>query len=524
MNHQRTESFSSSSSSSNNNRRLSFPKSPDNKLSSPRLCLKFQREVSGQINQKAKDSKEPQYKSYSVTSVTVDPSDNLMFSAGNSPASSIDSDIYNPILDSASNFSRNRLKMPEEGKTNINYMHIEGNGPMLMELSAGGHSERMNDRHSIVNVLENTNSTNKIGLKTIETQPFSPHSNWSDSQKSDFELPDLDENSQSHIPEVKETNNHISESKEASSVSSTSNGLFCRYQSAVSSSTGLNSCILSSTTNSMDFNNISERLEKSNYNGFGSGSQKSKVTTSQSDSVNNVSSLSDTLSNISSGLKWELRSAASPKSEDGSVHSNKSDSVRTGSPSRLDKSDRESRPSTPKVPPLKIIIPAKSSASSSLESDRLKMHVAKSALPYVINPTQDQQNGAQTSSLDGLNEIPTKSLGSSRASSPVSQFGLSPAPGEQKCKEIPGDKDMEDGDSNLVLENFSGDNKTLEKLNENREVTKSECDAKKEETTEKRVLRSSVRSQTQTQPKQQQKQEKQDKQDKQEKMEKASKY
>lgn len=524
MNHQRTESFSSSSSITNNNRRLSLPKSPDNKLSSPRLCLKFQREISGQISQKAKDSKEPQYKSYSVTSVTVDSIGDPMFSPENSPASSIDSDPYNPMLDIGSNFSRNRLKMPvsEEYKQNANLTHIEGNGPHLMELSAeqgNNYSERMNNRHSVLNVLGNATANNKIGLKTIETQPFTPHMNWSDSQKSDFDLPDLDESSQPHIPSIEESNNHIPESREPDSVQSTSNGLFSRYQSSVSSSTGINSCILSSTTNYLDTNNFSEKLEATGSNCVGSSSsQKNKSVTSQSDNVNNISSLSDTLSSIS-GIKWDLRSAASPKSEDGSVHSYKSDSVRTGSPSRLDKSDRESRPSTPKVPPLKIIIPAKSSASSSAEPAGLKVHVAKSALPYVINPTQDQQNAAEAALDIAQAEIPAKSVHSSWASSPVSKAPLSPSTtqGEQnKTTEESSDKNMEDSNSNIVLENTSNDLKTLEEVSENKDVTKTESDAKKDEPVQ-RVLRSAVRSQTTTQSKQQQqKQEKQEKLEKQE--------
>ena len=531
MNHQRTESFSSSSSS--NNRRLTLPKSPDNKLGSPRLCLKFQREISGQISQKARDSKEPQYKSYSVTSVTVDSVDNPMFSPGNSPASSIDSDIYNPMFDNVTNFSRNRLKMPvsEENNTSakhFNLTRVEGNGPSLMELGGGlggglgnNYSDRMNNRHSVLNMLGNSTTNNKIGLKTIETQPFSPQINWSDSQKSDFDLPDLDESSQSHIPLVEVSNNHLADSRELSSVTSTSNGLFNRYQSTVSSSTGLNSCILSSTTNSLELNNKSEKLEKSeksNSNCVGSSTQKSKVLTSQSDSVNNISSLSETLSSIS-GLKWELRSAASPKSEDDSVHSNKSDGLRTNSPSRQEKSDRESRPSTPKVPPLKIIIPAKSTSSSSSESDRLKVHVAKTALPYVINPTQDQQKEAETLKPVTQGEIPTKSVDSSQAPSPVSQplLSTSPTPGEQnRNSEETSDINIEDRNSNVVLENDSEGSKTLERLNEDKEVTKNENDAKKDEPTQ-RVLRSSLRSQTQQQSQSKQQQ-------KQEKMEKSSKY
>ena len=528
MNHQQTESFSSSSSS--NNRKLSIPKSPDNKLGSPRLCLKFQREISGQISQKARDSKEPQYKSYSVTSVTVDSSDNPMFSPGDSPASSVNSDMYNPMFDSMTNFSRNRLKMPvsEETKTSAKQFnllhHVEGNGPSLMELGnvqGNNFSDRINNRHSVLNMLGNSNTNNKIGLKTIETQPFSPHLNWSDSQKLDYELPDLEEISNSHIPLVEESSNHIGNSREPS-ITSPSNGLFSRYnQSTVSSSFGLNSCTLSSTINSLDLNNKSERLdksEKSNSNGVGSSTQKSKVVTSQSDSVNNINSFSDALSGIS-GLKWDLRSAASPKSEDGSVHSNKSDSLRTSSPSRQEKSDRESRPSTPKVPPLKIIIPAKSSSSATVEADKLKVHVTKTALPYVINPTQDQQAEA-AGKLLALGEIPAKSAESSQAPSPMSQTLISTSPtiGEQNnINAETSDKIEEDNNSKVVLENCSDGLDTLEKLNDDSDVPKSENDTKKDEPVQ-RVLRSSVRSQTQQpQSKQQQQQQKQ------EKMEKSSK-
>ena len=531
MNHQRTESFSSSSSS--NNRKLSIPKSPDNKLGSPRLCLKFQREISGQISQKTRDSKEPQYKSYSVTSVTVDSSDNPMFSPGDSPASSVDSDMYNPMFDSMTNFSRNRLKMPvsEETKTSAKQFnllhHVEGNGPSLMELGnvqGNNFSDRINNRHSVLNMLGNSNTNNKIGLKTIETQPFSPHINWSDSQKLDYELPDLEEISNSHIPLVEESSNHIGNSREPS-ITSASNGLFSRYnQSTVSSSFGLNSCTLSSTINSLDLNNKSERLdksEKSNSNGVGSSTQKSKVVTSQSDSVNNINSFSDALSGIS-GLKWDLRSAASPKSEDGSVHSNKSDSLRTSSPSRQEKSDRESRPSTPKVPPLKIIIPAKSSSSATVEADKLKVHVTKTALPYVINPTQDQQAEA-AGKLLALGEIPAKSAESSQAPSPMSQTLLSTSPtiGEQNSINAEtSDKIEEDNSSKVVLENCSDGLDTIEKLNDDTDVPKSENDTKKDEPVQ-RVLRSSVRSQTTQQP--QSKQQQQQQQQKQEKMEKSSK-
>lgn len=115
----------------------------------------------------------------------------------------------------------------------------------------------------------------------------------------------------------------------------------------------------------------------------------------------------------SSGLKWDLRSSSSssPKNIDewSSVLSAKSEGRQSPTKSEKDqdnspKSDRDSRESysrstSPKVPPLKIIIPPKASTSTaSMESVFVKSHSSKHALPYVINPTQEQE-AAATSSL-----------------------------------------------------------------------------------------------------------------------------
>jgi hypothetical protein len=67
----------------------------------------------------------------------------------------------------------------------------------------------------------------------------------------------------------------------------------------------------------------------------------------------------------------------------------KSESDRVSSPIRLDKdlqnsprSDKEkdSRSCSPKVPPLKIIIPQKNSSSSSSDPESLKIHVSKAII------------------------------------------------------------------------------------------------------------------------------------------------
>ncbi|XP_074644585.1 uncharacterized protein LOC141901320 isoform X2 [Tubulanus polymorphus] len=85
------------------------------------------------------------------------------------------------------------------------------------------------------------------------------------------------------------------------------------------------------------------------------------------------------------------RDRASPKSDSSSKNSPKSDS-------RLSpKSDKESRSSSPKVPPLKIIIPPKNPTSD--DGNNLKKVQAKPALPYVLNPTQEG-DGVDPMSID----------------------------------------------------------------------------------------------------------------------------
>lgn len=67
---------------------------------------------------------------------------------------------------------------------------------------------------------------------------------------------------------------------------------------------------------------------------------------------------------------------------------------------RSDRDSRDSRPTSPKVPPLKIIIPPKAVPSNThTESDFVKTHSSKHALPYVLNPTREQEEEAASSTV-----------------------------------------------------------------------------------------------------------------------------
>ena len=69
----------------------------------------------------------------------------------------------------------------------------------------------------------------------------------------------------------------------------------------------------------------------------------------------------------------------------------------------------EGRPLSPKVPPLKIIMPPKATAVKAAPSS--KVDVSKHPLPYVLNPTQEAGGSADDGSIiaDAVDEAPTVS-------------------------------------------------------------------------------------------------------------------
>ncbi len=119
----------------------------------------------------------------------------------------------------------------------------------------------------------------------------------------------------------------------------------------------------------------------------------------------------------------------SPKPDTGKLLSNRPDSTSpdnsnsSGVPTKSEKDrvlDAENgRSGSPKVPPLKIIIPPKTTAPAASTGESLKSLLMKPALPYVLNPTQD---GAGTgdvcsTSATSSNTITTSSVPGSIISS-----------------------------------------------------------------------------------------------------------
>ncbi|RUS69773.1 hypothetical protein EGW08_022469, partial [Elysia chlorotica] len=112
-----------------------------------------------------------------------------------------------------------------------------------------------------------------------------------------------------------------------------------------------------------------------------------------------VTGLSDRAAAATGGSVWECNSLV-PSSLAGLMGEDRSDTSSCDSPLRLETEERlsGSRPTTPKVPPLKIIMPPKqgtgtagqTSASGGVSSNKgSKLPQAKPALPYVLNPSSN---------------------------------------------------------------------------------------------------------------------------------------
>ncbi|XP_005105958.1 ankyrin repeat domain-containing protein 11 [Aplysia californica] len=119
-----------------------------------------------------------------------------------------------------------------------------------------------------------------------------------------------------------------------------------------------------------------------------------------------------------------------PRVEELSSSNNKSDTSSCDSPLQVDPEDsnpapseQDSRPSTPKVPPLKIIMPTKGGAQMADDSKPQ----AKAALPYVLNPTReggDNWEGGE----EALRNISSTSVPGHELDALTSRFTSSPQP------------------------------------------------------------------------------------------------
>lgn len=521
----RSESFSSSSSC----RRLSMPKSPDSKLSSPRLCLKFHRDNFGYTNQKSRDSNEPQYKSYSVTNMSVDSTlDNPMFSPADSPASSVDSDLYNPRLDQFTNFSGSKLKISlpddenskQDSQSSIMISVLNAEGKSLVdtkEVFPNQSSETGDHSTDWTSSFGTTSEMNcKSVLKPAETLPFQPNTQWSESQNEDsMDLPDLEIDTSDSIPKNTDKENGTFDSvKECNSVSSssvTSPSQSGVNHSSVTSSTELKEQmeVLNADTNSLQVTSNSHEADV-----------KESDQISEATEVDKMTELSSTVvtSAISEG---SCSCATSSSKNEGSDNSNNTVPC---SPNQTERDSRDSRPSTPKVPPLKIIIPPKLQAISEPTDTNERLKVGnKSALPYVINPYQDQGRepdtqfkGAGIGQESDLNPSaqPVDSLNNLDVTNHSDSDNVLKVK-KQECDQ----NDVENSD--MEVESSEVNNKKPSQdyeMDDKDKDLKSDNDSKKDENKKdqppQRVLRSAVRSQQLSveskQPKQQKQTDKSD--------------
>jgi hypothetical protein len=509
-----------------------MPKSPDGKLSSPRLCLKFHRDNFGYTNQKSRDSNEPQYKSYSVTNMSVDSNiDTPMFSPSDSPASSVDSDLYNPGLDSISNFSGSKLKisLPEDDtlrfdtKSNLMIPALRLDGNTINDVKEVFPEKDtdvvdQNDHNSTVGTTSDSNLSKSV-FKQMETFPFKPNSQWSESQNEDsMELPDLEIDTSDSIPTNYHKNNGIPDlAQECNSVSSSSakspsySGV---NHSSVTSSTELNEPSELSNSGAEQFGNNTVVTSNSDDN----CPKQSDESVDQSESVTNkVTELSSTTLTSAESTDSCLCPMTSTLDED----SDKLNILVPCSPNRTERDSKDSRPCTPKVPPLKIIIPAKSQAISTPTHthERLKLGT-KSALPYVINPYQDQDRDSDSQSAEtGVLQVPANT---STNLQPVQNCTDSDITSNSDNKYVMNTNQREsdkNSDENVDMEVDYSDVNSGSKPQDNEvndkddDDSKSDSELKKDENKKdeptQRVLRSAVRSQqlsTESKPPKQQKQ------------------
>lgn len=118
-----------------------------------------------------------------------------------------------------------------------------------------------------------------------------------------------------------------------------------------------------------------------------------------------VTGLSDRAAAATGASVWEGGSLV-PSSISGLMGEDRSDTSSCDSPLRLESEERltGSRPTTPKVPPLKIIMPPKqgtvstgqaSTSGGTLANKGNKLPQAKPALPYVLNPSSNSTTQAE---------------------------------------------------------------------------------------------------------------------------------
>lgn len=371
------------------------PKSdPNNAISGPSsrksIFIKFQREQNDEQSDKS-----PDFYSYRVeTSENKD-----VQSSCDSPASS-GSDLYDPQL------QNDRFKSKSGGTQEISASGSESPASKVKLPFSASSSDVGGFELGGFNRLNNLepdsqggeHAAQKYKLKVSDTQPFFPHmEGFSDSESRDSFKMENDRD-RTRVSAVDSSLSRLKDSTSSTDIQR--NSVNSVLNSCTSTTTGKsgeggaeNNGVSSSSNNEQNFLQNSSIIPRRN--------SISSSNNFVSNSANNSNDLPNS-SVSSSGLKWDLRSTASPKSEDGSNHSGRSDSNRISSPIRVegkdfksspkfDRDSKDSKPCSPKVPPLKIIIPPKTSTASSQDPESAKVYTSKKSLPYVLNPTQEQQ-------------------------------------------------------------------------------------------------------------------------------------
>ncbi|XP_052230009.1 ankyrin repeat domain-containing protein 11-like isoform X1 [Dreissena polymorpha] len=421
-------------------RRMSIgaPKSPgDGKLASPRLCLKFHRDHLGQTSHKSMDS------TYSVTNISVSEVD-LMFSPVDSPASSVDSDLLLGLTNSSHITTSNRVKItvPDDDSLDSNQSHEKSNYQLIPADNAsscdGTKQLQTRELWPEQNVNQNKQShgdvtfssdsfpyslkaDSKTSLQPMGTLPFQPSSQFDNisilsQDDEDSLLPDLEietEKIEKSIPESKvdDSNSKLVNSfkdvlNSLSSTSATSDSASVSNISNISPVMESGVSSNSAVTDSQDIrHSAGDFLESEPLNIVSSSEPISCV----SDSEKSVS--------VNEELTEKAVSSDNNKNQNSNNYvteislsektGNQSDIVRACSPISPEIDVTSSRPTTPKVPPLKIIIPPKSQSALSTPTcsetnDGLKLVVTnvKSALPYVINPYQNPATAEMVKNSD----------------------------------------------------------------------------------------------------------------------------
>ena len=205
-----------------------------------------------------------------------------------------------------------------------------------------------------------------------------------------------------------------------------------------------------------------------------------------------------------------------PQLEGSDCHTKSTDDA-PQSPKSAEREHREilgfidGRPSSPKVPPLKIIMPPKTTAASVKAAPSSKVEMSKHTLPYVLNPTQEGGASAHVNSEEGAAAVAADETEAVSQVAPVSTTSEAEPAGAEEAVEEESKEAAVTSTDTVPHTTRRGRHKNSEKVKchpaetDNEKTTKEkevkEVTKKEEEpvTTERRLTRAALRSQQQQQ-------------------------